>query len=53
MKEQEDEKKRRLEEAREAGELYECTCCYDDEVLFEDMSACPDGHLFCNECVRR
>ncbi len=53
LQRQKDEKAARLQAARDAGELQECTCCYDDEVLFEDMSTCPEGHLFCNECVRR
>ena len=39
--------------ARMRGELMECGCCYDNEVLFEDMLTCPEGHLFCSTCVRR
>lgn len=39
--------------ARDADELIECGCCYDDECLFEDMAECADGHIFCKECVRR
>ena len=31
----------------------ECNCCFDDEVLFEDMAACAEGHLFCKECIQR
>ena len=46
-------KEDRLLQAREKGELQECGCCYDDECLFEDMSPCPEGHLFCKECIRR
>ncbi|XP_067681693.1 uncharacterized protein [Haliotis asinina] len=49
----EQERKRKLEAARRNGELYECGCCFDDELLFEDLSACADGHLFCRECIRR
>ncbi|ESO86150.1 hypothetical protein LOTGIDRAFT_129699, partial [Lottia gigantea] len=52
-KEIEEEKKLRIDEARKNGELYECGCCFDDEVLFEDMATCADGHLFCKECIRR
>ncbi|XP_046582259.1 uncharacterized protein LOC124289685 [Haliotis rubra] len=47
------ERKRKLQAARRNGELYECGCCFDDELLFEDLSACADGHLFCRECIRR
>ncbi|XP_061173242.1 uncharacterized protein LOC133182415 [Saccostrea echinata] len=43
----------RLQEARDNGELMECQCCFDEECLFEDMAACPDGHLFCKTCIRR
>ncbi|KAK6181366.1 hypothetical protein SNE40_009232 [Patella caerulea] len=53
LKKLEDEKKKKIEEAKSNGELYECSCCFDDEVLFEDMATCADGHLFCKECVKR
>ncbi|KAL5009402.1 hypothetical protein ScPMuIL_014983 [Solemya velum] len=43
----------KVAEARLLNTLHECTCCYDDECLFEDMCSCPDGHLFCNGCVRK
>lgn len=43
----------RLQEARDNGELMECQCCFDEECLFEDMAACPEGHLFCKTCIRR
>ena len=46
-------KERRVAEARENSELLECNCCFDDEVLQEDMLPCADGHLSCRECVRR
>eukprot|EP00669_Euglena_mutabilis_P003250 TRINITY_DN14190_c0_g1_i1.p1 TRINITY_DN14190_c0_g1~~TRINITY_DN14190_c0_g1_i1.p1 ORF type:complete len:496 (-),score=44.89 TRINITY_DN14190_c0_g1_i1:53-1333(-) len=34
------------------GQLLECSCCCD-EVEFERMVACLDGHLFCTECIRK
>ena len=43
----------RMAMARIRGEFHTCACCYDDEVLFEDMLACPDGHLFCRDCIKR
>lgn len=42
----------KIHDARENKELYECGCCFDDECLFEEMSSCADGHLFCNSCVK-
>jgi hypothetical protein len=29
-----------------------CTCCFDDECLFQDMCQCDEGHLVCKECLR-
>ena len=40
-------------EADEAGELFDCECCYSS-VTFEQLSTCDDGcHQLCFECVRR
>ncbi|KAJ3038766.1 hypothetical protein HDV00_000341 [Rhizophlyctis rosea] len=35
-----------------SGQGIECACCLDD-CAFEDMCQCPDGHLFCMDCLRR
>ncbi|XP_033735539.1 uncharacterized protein LOC117324038 [Pecten maximus] len=53
LKEQRMMKQLRRDEAGANGELLPCECCFDDECLFEDMTSCQDGHLFCKECVRR
>ncbi|XP_060070591.1 uncharacterized protein LOC132550525 [Ylistrum balloti] len=53
LKEQKMLRELRLEEAKANDELLSCECCFDDECLFEDMTSCQDGHLFCKECVRR
>lgn len=41
----------RYEKAREEGALMVCECCFN-EVLFDDLVQCPEGHLFCKTCVR-
>ncbi|RUS69907.1 hypothetical protein EGW08_022329 [Elysia chlorotica] len=52
-KQAEDARRIKIEEAKAKGELFECCCCYDDECLFEDLTSCPEGHLFCKTCVVR
>ena len=53
IRKKKEEKEQRFKMAEERGELLECPCCYDDKVLFEDMQACPEGHIFCQECISR
>lgn len=48
-----DRRQRRIEAARAARELHECGCCYEEELLEEDILHCPKGHTFCYDCVRR
>ncbi|XP_006815806.2 uncharacterized protein LOC102801442 [Saccoglossus kowalevskii] len=43
----------RIEAARASNSLLECGCCYEDELLSEDMVSCPNAHLFCRNCVKR
>ena len=53
IQQKESEYRRKIENAKESGTLVECTCCYSDECLEEDMLPCDGGHLFCRECVQR
>ncbi len=51
--EKDQKRKQKFEDAKRKNNLLECPCCYENELLDEDMLACPDGHLFCKECVKR
>ena len=51
--EREAEQAARLEQARAAGLLQECQCCYAEGCLEEQMVPCKAGHLYCTECVAR
>ena len=33
--------------------LIECQCCFDNELIEDDMMPCPMGHLFCRDCIKR
>nr|XP_018912992.1 PREDICTED: uncharacterized protein LOC109041192 isoform X2 [Bemisia tabaci] len=52
-----EQKKKDREEAfrkaKENNELFTCSCCFEDEVMKDDVITCPEGHVFCSECVRR
>jgi hypothetical protein len=37
----------RKSEALKTNALFECECCYNNEILREDMIECDLGHLFC------
>ena len=32
--------------------LFDCECCFSDEVRFADLVQCREGHLFCRDCVK-
>jgi hypothetical protein len=49
----EQERRESFEEAKKNGRLRECTCCFDDEVLPQDMIVCEVGHEYCQQCVER
>lgn len=49
----EEERQLLIEEGKKSGTLIECSCCYNDECLPQDMLPCKGGHLFCVECVQR
>ena len=51
-KQNELQKKMRYDQAVKNHDLIECECCCD-EFLFEDMAQCPEGHLFCKQCLNR
>ena len=38
---------------RGKGVLKECPCCFDNELLTEDLLSCPGGHPFCRSCIRQ
>jgi TRIAD3 protein (E3 ubiquitin-protein ligase RNF216) len=40
------------EEAERQGLLVDCGCCFGSFV-FETMVQCEDGHMFCQECLKR
>ncbi|KAL1490678.1 hypothetical protein ABEB36_013333 [Hypothenemus hampei] len=39
--------------AKELGLLCECSCCYDNEVMPENILPCPGGCQFCRDCIKR
>ncbi len=49
----EQERLQKINEAKEKEALVECSCCYNDECLLEDMLYCPNSHMYCKECVQR
>lgn len=47
MNEQVKLKEKRLLQAKITKTNVECQCCFEDELIKEDMLACPQGHQFC------
>ncbi|KAF6215002.1 hypothetical protein GE061_009750 [Apolygus lucorum] len=39
--------------AVEEGEIFECECCFADDILPSDAILCTEAHIFCKDCVRR
>lgn len=62
---EETDRARRRENAIADGSAMECGCCFDNEAPVSgtktntvcyadnkaDMAACPEGHLFCHDCL--
>jgi len=47
-----EEQRAKDDEIRVAAEPgFVCACCFDDEVLFEDLCQCNEGHLVCSTCL--
>jgi hypothetical protein len=40
------------EEAERLGQVMECGCCFLD-VPIHRMVQCAEGHLFCNDCIKK
>ncbi|GLV35265.1 lethal (2) k09913 [Carabus blaptoides fortunei] len=53
IKQQEEMKIEARRTAKEAGLMKTCGCCFDDEVMVEDIACCEAGHIFCKDCVRK
>ena len=32
--------------------LFDCECCFSDEIKFAELVQCREGHLFCRDCVK-
>uniref|UniRef100_A0A0A9W441 RING-type domain-containing protein n=1 Tax=Lygus hesperus TaxID=30085 RepID=A0A0A9W441_LYGHE len=39
--------------AIEEGQVFECECCYSDDILPSETIMCTEAHIFCRDCVKR
>lgn len=44
---------RERQNAKELGLLLSCACCYDEEVMPNDILTCTGGCRFCRDCIRK
>ncbi|XP_023320603.1 uncharacterized protein LOC111695487 [Eurytemora carolleeae] len=52
----EENRTRRIQEAKRNGGLFTCACCFDDECLITEVFMCQSDlldHMFCGLCIRR
>lgn len=40
-------------QAKKMGLLQTCSCCFDEEIMPNDIVTCPEGCRFCKFCVKR
>lgn len=43
----------KIERAKKNNSFLTCNCCFNDELIDDDMVSCPSQHPFCKECVKR
>jgi TRIAD3 protein (E3 ubiquitin-protein ligase RNF216) len=41
------------EDAIKENAIFECQCCYNNELSFEELIQCTEGDLFCKSCLSR
>ncbi|CAG9859328.1 unnamed protein product [Phyllotreta striolata] len=53
MKELKEKREAERREAKENGLFQTCQCCYDDEVMPNELFTCPKGCEFCGSCIKK
>lgn len=48
-----EEKKLEIQKAKQAGLLETCACCFDDEILPNEILTCSKGCHFCKDCIKK